>query len=1023
MKRIISIIIAIFMIATSIPLLALPTFAEEDTSYSVGDHIQYGNYPQSKVTDEALLATLDGITKNWISYNYYTGTGSTDDGQMTASNYMKYADIDFDEDGLIDYRAVTFTQYRPDYTGYTSSESNSYQDNNCYIPNEIYYFKYEPISWRILDPSSGLLMSESILDSQAYNNYILGADDGYYGDSSKTYYANDYYNCSIRKWLNEDFYNTAFTTKQKANIRNDVEININSQASHDKVFLLSYDEVKTSVYGFSSSVSAYDTARETQGTDYAKSQGLWVYIPYGTSHYGNSKWWLRSPGYYSDSVRNVDHSGCSYDSRGAYETGMGVRPALRLSNLKSDIAKSSGAEPEASIKKVPSYLSVGEKFFYGSYPQSEVTDSNLISALNSQSGSWISYNYYVEDSQSDYMKYKDVTYSGNKYRAVTFSLYRPYYTSYDSSTGYTNQYDNGYTTGNTYWFKYESLAWRVLDPSTGYVICDTIIDSQAFNNEYYSNGIDAYENTAYYNDETYTHLVNNWKYSTIRAWLNNNFYNTAFSETERQQIPCTKLTTPACSASYSAYDVRETGDYIFLPSYQDMLNTSYGFSPSYNTDDINRRAHASDYAKSQGVYIDTSNTDNSGNYTSYYRLRSAGIYSYCTTSVYTNGEVNDRWDANYTDYGIRPVFCFNPSSIYNADTCGHTETETKNALEATCTTDGYTGDAVCVDCGKIAETGSVIDALGHDYSVLVSAQSDASCATEGVTALYKCSRCDATQGGETIDKLAHAYTDVVTAPTCKTKGYTTHTCSVCEDSYVDSYVDAKGHTPKGAVQEDVVNASCTAEGSYNEVVRCDDCNTVISSTAKIIDKLAHTVVIDVKVDATCTEAGKTEGSHCSVCNTVIKAQETIPATGHTSDSGKVTKQPTCTKEGTKTYSCAVCKVTLKTETMAKLDHNFVKGQTVAPTCTDKGYTNYICSYCGETVKPDSVPAMGHTDLDGDNKCDICGTTINSGSQPDTSNCSCNCHKSGLSGFIYKLQRFFWKLFKTHQVCECGAVHY
>ena len=56
---------------------------------------------------------------------------------------------------------------------------------------------------------------------------------------------------------------------------------------------------------------------------------------------------------------------------------------------------------------------------------------------------------------------------------------------------------------------------------------------------------------------------------------------------------------------------------------------------------------------------------------------------------------------------------------------------------------------------------------------------------------------------------------------------------------------------------------------------------------------------------------------------------------------------------------------------------------------------------------------------------------NSSTEPDqpddpsdnSENCSCNCHKGGFMGFIYKILRFFWKLFKTNPVCACGAEHY
>ena len=106
----------------------------------------------------------------------------------------------------------------------------------------------------------------------------------------------------------------------------------------------------------------------------------------------------------------------------------------------------------------------------------------------------------------------------------------------------------------------------------------------------------------------------------------------------------------------------------------------------------------------------------------------------------------------------------------------------------------------------------------------------------------------------------------------------------------------------------------------------------------------HTEVIDEAVAPTCTKAGLTQGSHCSVCGTVIKAQTTVNATGHKYDSGKVTKAATCTAAGVKTYTCTVCKAT-KTETIAKKAHTYKNYVTKATTSQNGSVVNK-CSVCG-----------------------------------------------------------------------------
>ena len=312
----------------------------EAAGYSVGDIITFGSYPQSEVTkknDSATYAKLEAASKNWVSYRYYSGDGSY--GSMKQGDWMKYADITL---GGEKYRAVRFTQYRPCSTEKTSSSEHSLQVNNGYKVNNIYYYKYEPLKWQVLDHKTGLVLSKSIIDSQAYSNTVYRKGSDSYGmpfswnNASYTKYANDYATSSIRKWLNEDFYNTAFTSAQKQNVLPTTLDNkasfskYDSVSTTDNVFLLSYSEAQNTSYGFTD-----NTSRKAVGTDYAKAQGLWVSNKC-------SYWHLRSAGNGSDNTRSVDNSGDIYfvGVSNVNRTDHGVRPALRLSNLASDIFES-----------------------------------------------------------------------------------------------------------------------------------------------------------------------------------------------------------------------------------------------------------------------------------------------------------------------------------------------------------------------------------------------------------------------------------------------------------------------------------------------------------------------------------------------------------------------------------------------------------------------------------------------------------------------------------------------------------
>ncbi|MDD7338098.1 MAG: dockerin type I repeat-containing protein, partial [Ruminococcus sp.] len=99
-----------------------------------------------------------------------------------------------------------------------------------------------------------------------------------------------------------------------------------------------------------------------------------------------------------------------------------------------------------------------------------------------------------------------------------------------------------------------------------------------------------------------------------------------------------------------------------------------------------------------------------------------------------------------------------------------------------------------------------------------------------------------------------------------------------------------------------------------------------SYVADYVDALGHTVVVDPAVAPDCTHTGLTEGSHCSVCNTVLKAQETVPATGHSYN--KVVTEPTCTERGYTTYTCSVCGDTYVADYVDALGHSYSEAEFV-----------------------------------------------------------------------------------------------
>ena len=142
--------------------------------------------------------------------------------------------------------------------------------------------------------------------------------------------------------------------------------------------------------------------------------------------------------------------------------------------------------------------------------------------------------------------------------------------------------------------------------------------------------------------------------------------------------------------------------------------------------------------------------------------------------------------------------------------------------------------------------------------------------------------------------------------------------------------------------------------------------------------LGHTEVVDAAVAATCTEAGLTEGKHCSVCNEVLVAQESVEALGHT-EVVDAAVSATCTEAGlTEGKHCSVCNEVLVAQTeVAAKGHTEVIDAAVAPTCNSKGKTEgKHCSECNEVlVAQEEVDMLEHVDADSNNACDSCGKEL------------------------------------------------
>ena len=318
---------------------------------------------------------------------------------------------------------------------------------------------------------------------------------------------------------------------------------------------------------------------------------------------------------------------------------------------------------------------------------------------------------------------------------------------------------------------------------------------------------------------------------------------------------------------------------------------------------------------------------------------------------------------------------------------GHTPGEAKreNEKPATCENAGSYDEVVrCATCNEIiTSTPKTIDKLDHTPGEpVVENKVDATCLDKGsYDNVVYCTACKNELSREkvTVDALGHNYQSVVTAPTCTTDGYTTHTCSVCNDTYTDSELPANGHS--FGEWEITTAPTCTQDGvQTRKCSACEETETdAISATGE-----HHYATETERVDPTCTE----DGYVIMACGCGVTETTTLKATGHKYES--VVTAPTCTEKGYTTHTCSVCDDTYTdNEVPATGEHNYAtETERVDPTCTEDGYVIMACG-CG-AAQQTTLPATGHTPGEAKRENEKPATCENAGSYDEVVRCAtCN----------------------------------
>ena len=322
------------------------------------------------------------VVNKWIESTYYVNeNGVMLKSAKTPDGYYVDADGKYDDATTRFNNAKLVTNYSPD-TVIDQMDTVSF---GSYPQSDASGNIKEPIEWIVLDRQDNkiLLLSKYILDCKCYNNE--------YTDVT-------WETCTLRNWLNNDFYYRAFSSDEQRKIvttnvinNNNIDYGTNGgNNTNDKIFCLSIEETRKYFGNDTKKSDGYQLGKSvaTRGTYYAKvvnnnGSYLWVYDGSDDNQYswavGNSWWWLRSPGYNQKYAAGVD--GVGYlGTLGCYVKygDGGVRPALWVSLVNVKATNKSDA-----ASNLPSR-------------ESELrSDNHFYLDNNKQTNTWVYYkNYY-----------------------------------------------------------------------------------------------------------------------------------------------------------------------------------------------------------------------------------------------------------------------------------------------------------------------------------------------------------------------------------------------------------------------------------------------------------------------------------------------------------------------------------------------------------------------------------------------------------------------------------------------------
>ena len=445
----------------------------------------------------------------------------------------------------------------------------------------------------------------------------------------------------------------------------------------------------------------------------------------------------------------------------------------------------------------------------------------------------------------------------------------------------------------------QPIKWRVLsvDGNDAFLVADKNLDCQEYN-------------------DTDTSVT--WETCTLRSWLNgygagsnkegkdyssNNFLINAFAAGERPAIKTTNVVNDD-NPYYGTEGGNDTSDKVYLLSLDEVKNPSYGFSSDYNKPNESRRAKNTGYAKDQGVYTVTFG-EYAGNGSWWLRSpgrrHAANVHSY--GFVYRGGlSINDH------DVAVRPALHLNLSSTSSWSYAG------------TVTSEGG-GSAI-----SPPEPGASVTPtpLSHTHAYGTDWKSDMTTHWKECSCGEKTENAAHTEDAGTVTKEATETETGIRTYKCVVCGYVTRTeeIAVLPPSHTHAYgtdwkSDMTTHWKECSCGEKTENAAhtedagtVTKEATETETgirtYKCVVCGYVTRTEEIAVLPPSHTHAYGTDWKSSAT-------THWKECSCGDKKDETV----HTEDAGTITKEPTKTETGVRTYKCSVCGYVTKTEEIEK----------------------------------------------------------------------------------------------------------